>query len=152
MKLIYLDIDGVLNAHQYSQGALSCLVDKGHVDLLNEVLAIGAEIVISSAWRYMILEGSMSLQGFEYMLRTHGVHCPRRVVGLTGRDPPHFPEDGAKIRSALILKDVEERKPKKWVAVDDLKLLLPRQNFVMTDGLKGLRRHDVHKMIAKLSS
>lgn len=87
LPLIFLDIDGVLNAHAYDPIAESCTISPECVKSFNRVLSeTDALIVLSSAWRYMIAGGAMTLKGFEYLLRTHGVHCNGRLVGRTCKD------------------------------------------------------------------
>ena len=71
---LFLDIDGVLNGHEWDDEAKSCNIRRECVARLNRVVAsTGCKIVISSAWRYMIHCQQMSLTGFWYMLRTHGL-------------------------------------------------------------------------------
>jgi len=74
MKVIFLDIDGVLNGHEFCEHAKSCGINPECVCELNRIIAAtDAKIVLSSAWRYMVHGGALTLKGFEYMLRTHGV-------------------------------------------------------------------------------
>ena len=54
MKLIFLDIDGVLNAKGKSASASysSCLMDGDKIENLNYIVgASGASVVLSSSWR-----------------------------------------------------------------------------------------------------
>lgn len=52
MKLIFLDIDGVLNDHSRSSSGY-CTIDSDKVELFNQILDAhpNARVVISSAWR-----------------------------------------------------------------------------------------------------
>ena len=85
--LIFLDIDGVLNWHDFNPISLSAPIEQSCVKALNEVIhRTAAALVISSAWRYMILNGAMTLDGFHYMLRTHGVTSFTEIVGVTEKD------------------------------------------------------------------
>jgi hypothetical protein len=88
VKLIFLDIDGVLNAHHYMREAQSCNICRPCVVQFNRVIkATGAKVVLSSAWRYMVHGKTMSLKGFGYMLRTHGaIGLTTLLVGLTEPD------------------------------------------------------------------
>lgn len=84
--IIFLDIDGVLNRHVFNREAGSGTIDPKCVKQLNRILrATGAKIVLSSAWRYMIHRRAMTLKGFDYLLRTHGVIADS-VVGMTDVD------------------------------------------------------------------
>lgn len=81
MNVLFLDIDGVLNGHQWMREAQSNNICRPCVLQLNRIIkATGCKIVLSSAWRYMIHGGAMKLNGFAYMLRTHG------MVGLLHND------------------------------------------------------------------
>lgn len=94
MKLIFLDIDGVLNDHTFNEEAQSSTIDEDSVDALNEVIhKTGAVIVLSSAWRYQVLNGAMTFIGFEYLLRTHGVTNDLKIVGSTRRDYEDYKND-----------------------------------------------------------
>lgn len=91
MKVLFLDIDGVLNGHEWDDEAQSCNIRRECVKHLNRVVReTGCRIVLSSAWRYMVHGGQMTLKGFGYMLRTHGLisECGAMnlIVGLTRKD------------------------------------------------------------------
>jgi len=116
-KILFLDIDGCLNGHEYDAKAESSWIKPECVIHLNRVLtSTGCNIVISSAWRYMILNGACTLRGFEYLLRTHRVHCKDLLVGTLDFDEIQD-ESG---RANLIKKWVEEHKPIRWAVLDDL--------------------------------
>lgn len=88
--ILFLDIDGVLNGHQILREAGCCGIDPRCVRHLNLVLRrTGCKIVLSSAWRYMIHCKAMKLDGFWYMLRTHGFTNNGNgnpIIGLTRKD------------------------------------------------------------------
>ncbi len=91
MKVLFLDIDGVLNGHEWDDEAKSCNIRRECVKHLNRVVReTGCRVVLSSAWRYMVHGGAMTLRGFGYMLRTHGLLADggtmNLFVGLTDRD------------------------------------------------------------------
>lgn len=86
MKILFLDIDGVLNGHQKDEQGY-CRIVPYCVNYLNRVIdATDCKIVLSSAWRYMIHCGAMTLKGFEYMLITHRLKVLNRIIGLTKPD------------------------------------------------------------------
>jgi hypothetical protein len=64
MKIIFLDIDGVLNRHILQNNGY-CGIEQPHVQALNYILAKvpEAKIVVSSAWRYMVHQQAMTLKG-----------------------------------------------------------------------------------------
>lgn len=88
-KYIFLDIDGTLNKHaKFSNGY--CGIEHENVVPFNYILkkVPDARIIISSAWRYLILNGSMEIRGFEQLLLSHGIDCENKVEGCTERDEP----------------------------------------------------------------
>lgn len=81
MKVIFLDIDGVLNnAHLLSTSCESWdCIGPHQVGRLNEILqATGARIVLSSAWRYKL----DTIEKIERRLQMAGM-LPGRVEGRT---------------------------------------------------------------------
>jgi hypothetical protein len=85
MKIIFLDIDGVLNRFGGEDFVPEC------VAALERVLAAtGAVLVISSTWRYFIHNGHFSLLGFGKLLRSHGLKRAQ-VIGVTRWDQGEEP-------------------------------------------------------------
>jgi hypothetical protein len=145
--LLFLDIDGVLNGHDYSQESMSTFISRECVDELNRVLKeTGAYLVLSSAWRYMILGRTMTVVGFDYMLRTHGV-IARRLVGRTCADE-EVKERGWQIQEWRQVNDHKGR----YAVVDDMDLhISPLHPFVQTDGQRGLSSENADRLIALLT-
>lgn len=86
-KIIFLDIDGVLNPHDFNEVAQSSSICRGCVAHFNRLIEeTGAKVVLSSAWRYMIYGSAMDFKGFEYLLRTHGVTSKLEIISVTCRD------------------------------------------------------------------
>lgn len=153
--VLFLDIDGVLNGHDYDEDAQSSTINPGCVKHLNRVIRdTDCALVLSTAWRYMVLKGAMTLRGFEYLLRTHGVHASGRLIGLTaeGEESGHA-DDGPTSRHGLITAWVDEHMGLvHWAVVDDMDLerggpLLP---FVKTNRETGMTAEDADKLIALL--
>jgi hypothetical protein len=147
MKLIFLDIDGVLNRHVPNINGYCGLCPK-NVNAFNYLLGVIPEsrIVISSAWRYMVTRGSMTLAGFEHMLMIHGVMCKGRLVGHTVEDKKHvsshfdakaWKRNGLKERPEQIKGYIRAARPVNYVVLDDLPLKGLR-NFVQTNSNVGL--------------
>lgn len=165
MKLIFLDIDGVLNAHEKLPSGY-CGIARPCVDQLNRILAAvpDAQLVISSAWRYLVLRENMTVKGFEYLLLVHGVQCHERVHGITDADgaiadePNHFDTDAWKVAGLKWrceqIQNYLQRQPcwgrEDYLVLDDLALSVP--NLVKTDGEVGLTAADADRAIALLSS
>ncbi len=117
-RVIFLDIDGCLNDHKFNKAAQSSTLDKDKVEVLNKILrATGAVIVLSSAWRYMIIRGAVTLKGFEYLLRTHGVECVDKLIGYTREDAYKFEPRMHQIRDYVRCNGVD-----KYTIIDDLEL------------------------------
>jgi hypothetical protein len=149
MKVIFLDIDGVLNRGGFSSVAQSSSFDGAAVQRLNGVLAAtGARLVLSSSWRYVILDGTMNLAGFEFLMRTHGL-AKGALFDHTCADEV-IAERGAQIRRWLTEHPVEA-----WAAVDDQRLQLGRGEewrHVRTDPTRGLTDEDAARLAAILDA
>lgn len=159
--LLFLDIDGVLNAHEPLESGY-CGICHKRVWHLNAILDAvpDLKIVLSSAWRYLILKGDMTVRGFESLLLVHGIKCYGRLLCCTEADgdledePGHFDVEAWRIaglqwRADQIRKVVEERKPSRWAVLDDLPLGVP--NLVQTNGDVGLTAGDAHRVVMMLS-
>jgi hypothetical protein len=149
LRVLFLDIDGVLNcAGQRSDLAESSSLDAGAVARLNDVIArTGAKLVLSSSWRYLILGGAMTVSGFEYLLRTHGV-AKGCLAGHTCGDED-TPERGAQIHRWL----AEHETVTGWAAVDDGRLQLGADGWrqVQTDQRLGLTDGDAEALVRILT-
>lgn len=155
MKVIFLDIDGVLNCHQSYNWDWNTIatINPVCVRTFNSIVCYtGAKIVISSAWRYMILNGHMDVRGFEYLLRSHGVRG--EVIGHTASDEDideradQIGDWMEKRRHALGHDDIE-----RYVVIDDtLSSGMDRHPFVHTDGNKGIQIEDAKKAVDLLGA
>ncbi len=146
--LIFLDIDGVLNGHDWCEEAKSCLFRAECISNFNQILVkCEPVVVLSSAWRYMIIGEATTLTGFEYMLRTHGVSEKLRLVGFTPSDE-EIPTRGEQVSAWL--KEHTVTVP--YVVIDDLDLGIRAAGhpFVQTDGKLGLTEADVQSVISLL--
>ncbi len=162
MKVIFLDIDGVLNAHDWDEAAQSNRIRHRCVEQLSRILGeTGAKIVLSSSWRYMIHCGAMTTIGFEYMLRTHGAFgIVHKIVGVTIKDEdtpgylgPEHTEGDWEPRATQIRKWLEEHpEVASFVVIDDGDVPGFGERFVQTDGATGLTDADADRAIAILNS
>lgn len=153
MKVLFLDIDGVLNSHSYNGADRIALIEQPCVRELNRVLrATGAAIVLSSSWRYMIHNGAMTCKGFRILLQSHGVmlHGSSDVIAVT---PPDGGSQDCRYAQCMLalkqLKDVES-----YAIVDDDETWFFEGKddpcVVWTDGNQGLTRHDADRLITIL--
>lgn len=137
--IIFLDIDGVLNGHEWREEAGSCVISQRCVGHLNTILsATGARIVLSSAWRYMIFGGEVTCKGFGYLLRSHGM---RKCEIIDTTCPDEQIEDRGKQIQHWILK---QRYPETiaWVVLDDEHVTGCDGHFVKTHARVGLTEPD----------
>jgi hypothetical protein len=95
----------------------------------------------------MVHGGAMSLDGFEYLLRTHRIAARHRIIGMTCQDE-HIDGRGMQIRHWLN----ENGGIRRYVVLDDMDLGISEQGhpFVQTDGSRGLTAEDADKTIAIL--
>jgi len=149
-SILFLDIDGVLNGHEQDSRGY-CRIQPGPVVHLNRILAeTGARLVISSSWRYLIHSGAMTLEGFLYMLITHGIDCHGRLAGITCRD------EEAGSRGAQITRWLDQHPPlgerSAYVVIDDEDAGVTDAGhpLVLTDGRAGLTPRDADAAIAVL--
>ncbi|HEY0708182.1 MAG TPA: HAD domain-containing protein [Polyangia bacterium] len=144
MKIIFLDIDGVLNDRSRDPAAESSSFDRAAVARLNRVLATtGAKLVLSSSWRYVILDGTMTLGGFDFLLRTHGM-AQESLIGVTCED------EVVPGRAAQIRRWLDQHGPcGVWAAVDDHDLALGEDAWrqVRTQWELGLTDADADRLI-----
>ncbi len=93
----------------------------------------------------MILAGSMTIQGFEYLLRSHGV-LANRVIGYTEADTK--PDNQR--RCDQIQEWLDANMVSSWIVLDDeppgMIASPDRERLVQTDGEIGLT--DAHVELA----
>lgn len=168
MRLIFLDIDGVLNGHDRHRHPNGyCGIDPACVYRLNRIVAeTGARLVISSAWRYLLgPRGGMSPVGFKSMLLTYGLDRSVEIDGRTPLDevtPDRGPQIGrylaaggvsGHLRSYVILDDGSDEPPHPPATKPLTESLLEhheRARIVFTDGTVGLTDADADRAIAIL--
>lgn len=147
MKVIFLDIDGVLNSKRFFLGSkIDSKIDPNCVSQLNTLIEeTGAKIVISSSWRI-----THSKKEIREALAEHGFKGS--IIGYTetldvwGNGPA---PRGVEIKSFL----QKNNRIKNYVILDDESDMLfdQRNNFVQTSGDEGLTQNDVSKCIEILS-
>ena len=141
MRVVFLDIDGVLNSLDYLRSLRrkpgTHKIDPLAVERLNRITdATDAAIVVSSAWRIM------GLRSIRALLREHGVTA--KIVGVT-------PDDN-RIRGLQIAQWLNIHNVDAYVILDDdadMGRLMGR--LVQTDFDFGLTDEHVTKAVAMLS-
>lgn len=172
--LIFLDVDGVLNAHEFDPGVRCGQIHREKVARLNRILrATDARIILSSAWRYMVHRGEATLKGMDWLFRSHGM-LAGRLVGITrpgamirgdyDGKPGSWPlsdKRGGQIRHWMD----EHGEGRRYVVIDDggtadgtpdgewtdLGILAAGHPVVWTDGKVGLTDADADRVIATLA-
>lgn len=150
-KILFLDIDGVLNTHDWNAEAGSGSIHRDKMELVNEIIkTTGTKIVISTAWRYVIHRGEMNLAGFDWLLRSHGL-MQNSLVGYTRLDtmipantefngnPKTWPMDNE--RGQQIVDWITINAPlAKYVAIDDLDagITAAGVHLIKTESMIGL--------------
>lgn len=136
-KFLFLDIDGVLNTHKafenHYYGIKYALAKK-----LNRIIdnVLGLQIVISSSWRYLVLNGDMNMGGLTAMLNTHGIKANHRIAGVTRAETIE-----GEFRISAIRDYVVENNISRWLVLDDVAIapegeIVPE--FIQTYAPKGL--------------
>ncbi len=160
MKIIFLDIDGVLNSDSWYKSINpeerlnpDIHFDPRNIQLLNKlVLKTGAKIVLSSTWRIRY-----SLAEMQNILKTKGANI--EIVDFT---PDLTSKDDSFTRGNEILKWCKENekvigckysKYKTYAIIDDNDDMLywQRNNFFQTDRYVGLTPSVVQKIIKFLN-
>lgn len=181
LKLIFLDIDGVLNSNDYAEWCATTdegkqyIKEGGHhwVDravvnrIINICIKTGAGIVLSSSWRcYNIEETKKELNRYRDLMNISG-----RLIGITPRLKMSSSYRGPEIQWFLdnmnkppidpynrfyeyeYFKNCKH-KTIKYCIVDDDTDMLPEQmdNFVHIDFMTGLTDEDAEKIINILNN
>lgn len=112
MKIIFLDIDGVLNTCEYDKVAKSFKIHPDKIERLNSLLKeTDSHIVLSSSWRYFVHNGSMNLHGLEWLFRTHGLEVGR-LVDIT---PPDKEDE---TRGETITRWIKHHRSDKYIHIE----------------------------------
>jgi hypothetical protein len=150
MKVIFLDIDGVLNSEDYANYRyrgkhidLDEFFDERPIILLNNIIEeTGAEIVLSSSWRASseeVLE-RMTKQGFKYSIFDITPYLESR-------------HRGSEIQAWIDKWEKTHEPLESYVILDDDNDMLEDQenNFVQCDFWHGLTSKETYKAISILN-
>lgn len=145
MKLLFLDIDGVLNNELRAQSEVYQIDPECAQNFNSLIDRTGAKIVISSSWRL-----GMTLEDLKRVFEEKGLKG--EIIGVT---PRLFPDDGY-VRGNEILMWLRENESiygeryynyQNYLILDDDEDMLyqQRDNFLQTDNYVGLTHNDVDK-------
>jgi hypothetical protein len=150
-RIIFLDIDGVLNSHEFIDSKPDYRtedLDPKSISCLNTILErTDAVIVISSTWR-LAYPGKKLVQ----ILEKQGV-LPNRIIGKT----PHLPNGsikGHRGREVRMWFDCQIRQPESVLILDDDDDFddHTRPFLLLTSTRNGLDTNAVEKAVRMLSS
>lgn len=146
--IIFLDMDGVLNGNNWNKATFNG-VSPEPVEHFNRLIRqTGADVVLSTSWRYLVLKGTMTCKGFAHMLQTHGV-VALNIIGTTESDESAPYNRGIQIGGYCLKNGIF----KNYVVLDDtddgIKDLHP---FVHTNSNTGLTAEDAEKAKAILEA
>ncbi len=157
MKVIFLDIDGVLNSHFWNDTHQreigdGTLIDEEKVMLLGQLIRnTNAKIVLHSGWKFWF-DGEVQplRREAEYlisMLEKEGI----KVSGVT---PDHTTEEIRKNKKFSLVKASEilawlsqQGNIEKWIVIDDLDLHNEeiRKHQILTDASVGLTVENIYE-------
>lgn len=137
MKIIFLDVDGVLNSEQ-DLFSWTIESDKHLILLACIVRRTNAKIVVSSSWRNCGLLDTLKKRLNDFSMSIYG---KTKDIGERGLEIKDWLDNHNDIESFVILDDEDF----------DIKSYFPN-NFVKTDEEVGLQKEDVEKCIHILLS
>lgn len=163
MKVIFLDIDGVLNSNFWNnthQREISdgTLVDAEKVKLLAELIrTTGAGIILHSGWKYWFDDAVKPLRKEAERLQ---VMLAEEGITISGITPDHSTEEIRRTKRFSLIKAGEilawldaHKEVHKWLVIDDLDLHNEEvaKHQVKTDACVGLTMEDVRKAQERLN-
>ncbi len=144
MKVLFLDIDGVLNSEKYYQKGRTNLsyplseIDPASVDLINYIVSeTGCKIVLSSSWRLNGLNECNNIFEKVGLPKIYDIIPIHLVRGCRGEE---------------IQEWLDTHKIESYVIVDDVNDMLPNQIFVQTNDYDGLTKEKSDEIIKLFSS
>ncbi len=156
-KIIFLDIDGVLNSNLGNNGhekeiSDGTLIDPEKIQLLSELVKnTGAKIVLHSGWKFWFDSNLHPLRKEAY----HLLKLLRREnIAIDSVTPDHSTEEIKRnkkfslVKATEILAWLEEHEEvEEWIVIDDLDLHNQEveAHQLRIDSSVGLTASDVHK-------
>lgn len=158
MKVIFLDIDGVLISEEFLKDNKSEAIDRRCISVLKNVIdKTGAVIVMSSAWRLWFDNEMMPKEGYSQCLYDILDEFGIRIFGKT----PDFSTEeirNKKTFSHIKAKEIlawlnENQDIEKYAVIDDLDLRNEEVNahLVRINGLVGITEEDAMRIIDMIS-
>ncbi len=158
MKVIFLDIDGVLNTEESWDNNENEIIDRNNVKIFKSVIdQTGAVVVMSSGWRLWFDENMMPEDGYSQYL--YDILCEFNIK-LFGKTPDF---STAEIRTRKTFSHVkakeiiawlnEHETVDKYIVLDDLDLKNEEINshLVRTNPQFGITEDDAQRIIEMLN-
>jgi hypothetical protein len=158
MKIIFLDIDGVLNSSLFLKDHKNTLIDDRCVSLLGELIIISkAKVVLHSGWKALFDDNMLPTRDDAAFL--HNV-LRKNKISLYDKTPDFSTEE---IRKAQTFSKVKAKEILSWiethasiesyVVLDDLDLNNDEVSAhqIKTDNQKGLTKKDVDNALKMLN-
>jgi hypothetical protein len=158
MKVIFLDIDGVLNSEKFFKNNPSVAIDRNSVSILKDIIdKTGAVIVMSSGWKLWFDDNMMPRHRYSKYLFDILCEFDIKLYGKT----PDFSTDEIRINKIFSYVKAEEiiawldnhENVDKYVIIDDLDLKNEEINahLIKTNGQIGITEEDAMRIIQKIS-
>lgn len=163
MKILFLDIDGVLNSERWNQEheqkiCEGVLIDRTKIDLLSGIIMkTGAEIVLHSGWKFWLDEFLNPLRKESEILMQLLSDQGMKIYDVT----PDFSTEEirrtrkfSRVKAKEILGWLElHSEVTGWAVLDDLDLHndVVEEKQVKTDAKVGLTQENVVQVIEKLN-
>lgn len=147
-KIIFLDVDGVLNRRVLGEPQICPECCRNLNDILE---ATGAMVVVSSSWRYQILRGDHTNESWAKQFHDHGAER-LTVIDTIDADRGHYTR-GKLIRLWLALKRGEFG-VRQYCVIDDEDYDIGTYHvtrFIQTDPRVGLTASDAARAIQILN-
>lgn len=158
MKVIFLDIDGVLNSEEFFNRNQNEMIDRNNVDILKNIIyKTGAVIVISSGWKLWFDDNMMPKDGDSQCL--YDILCEFNIK-LFDKTPDFSTEEirtkktFSHVKSKEIIAWLSEHKNvDKYVVLDDLDLKNEEINshLVRTNAQVGITEDDAKSVLVMIS-
>lgn len=163
MKIVFLDVDGVLNSNFWNDShqkeiSAGVLIDEEKVRLLAEIIArTNARIILHSGWRFWLDEQFMPLR----KEATHFTMLMKKYkLEFFDRTPDLRTEEVLRTNKLSLVKASEilswlsaHEDIERYLVLEDLDLHndVVRAHQVQTDQTRGLTREDVEQAVHFLS-
>ena len=138
-----MDFDGVLN-NENDRSILQCRLSYNNTYWVGKLVKeFNYNIVISSSWKYLINNNSMSLEGMGHLLSSHGIGSVvgDSVIGVTSI------KSGC--RSEEIELYIQQNNITDYLILDDIELFGFGDRFLKCNSLTGFTEVEFNKLKEK---